>query len=267
MEAAALHEAGRTAWPGVDVPLQELAAYAAAREPVAEHAASLYLACACARGDERAVAALVAAYFGPLRAVVTRILHDAAPADEAMQSLREKLFVKDPTKNKERGIAGYSGRGDLRGWLRVAASRVALGMLRARRAADSDSDGETALQRIAAGDPDPELALLRSRYAPIANEALREVFAGLATRERNLLRQHFVDGLGIDALGGLYGVHRATAARWLERARETLEVRTRKLLIERLGVNGNAVESLVRLLQSELHLTLSGDDGDVAGAG
>src|SRR5439155_27001611 len=99
-------------------------------------------------------------------------------------------------------------------------------------------DGDAELDRLVGADPDPETALLRARYASAANEALREAFASLDARERNLLRQHFVDRLSIDDLGPLYGVHRATVARWLERAREALEARTRKLLMERLDVGG-----------------------------
>src|SRR5262249_73156 len=147
-----------------------------------------------------------------------------------------------------RGIAGYRGRGDLRAWLRVAATRVALGLLRARRR-DAD-DGE--LTSLAAPDASPELALLRRRYTTEANAALRGALAELGVRERNLLRQHFVDGLGIDALGRLYGVHRSTAARWLERAKARFEQRTRALLIAQLGVSADTATSILAMLRSDL---------------
>jgi RNA polymerase sigma-70 factor (ECF subfamily) len=252
MDASALHATGRAGWPAIDVPFEDFAAYVAARDPAPEHAASLYLACACARGDAAAVAALDGAYFDGVRAAIGRVARSASAADEAVQLLREKLFVTDGSR--ERGIAGYAGRGDLRGWLRVAATRVALGMLRGRRPDHDDAE----LDRIATAGPDPEMAVLRQRYAAQANEAIRTAFAALDPRERNLLRQHFVDGLGIDELGRLYGVHRATAARWLEKARETLEKRTRARLAKELAVSAETLDSIVRMLHSDLHISLSG---------
>ena len=47
----------------------------------------------------------------------------------------------------------------------------------------------------------------------IANRTA-EAFAALESRERNLLRYALGDGLSVDAIGTLYRVHRATAARW-----------------------------------------------------
>jgi RNA polymerase sigma-70 factor (ECF subfamily) len=252
VEIAGLYEIGRAAWPAIEVPRDVFEAYAAEREPSPTQAAAVYLACACSRGDAAAVGALEDAYFDTVRAAVGRVARDAAIADEAIQLLRTKLFVAGDD-GKPPGIAGYAGRGDLRGWLRVAATRTAISLLRARRGVDEDGE----IDRIAARGADPELSAMRRRYAAEANDALRTAFAALAPRDRNLLRHHFVDGLGIDALGRRYGVHRATAARWLEKARETLERRTRKLLIERLSVGAETAESIVRMLRSDLHITLS----------
>jgi RNA polymerase sigma-70 factor (ECF subfamily) len=253
MNVAALHESGRARWPTIDVPLEDFATYVAERSPSPAHAPSLYLACACARGDARAVAAFEETYFAAVRVAIGRVAADDGVTDEAIQRLRERLFVADGD-GRPPGIAGYAGRGDLRGWLRVAAIRITLSLLRSRR--PGDGDGE--LDRITAADPDPEVAMMRREYGEEANHALRAAFAELDVRARNLLRQHFVDGLGIDALGRLYGVHRATAARWLEKARQTLEKRTRALLVKRLGVGGSTVDSIVRMLHSDLRITLSG---------
>jgi RNA polymerase sigma-70 factor (ECF subfamily) len=44
------------------------------------------------------------------------------------------------------------------------------------------------------------------------------------------LRLSFVDRLTVDDLGELYGVHRATAARWLQRACEELSSRMRAII-------------------------------------
>jgi RNA polymerase sigma-70 factor (ECF subfamily) len=70
------------------------------------------------------------------------------------------------------------------------------------------------------------------------------------------MRQQCLDGLSIDDLGGLHGVHRATAARWLQKARETLLKETKKNLMKRLGISLAEVDSILRILQSRLDLSL-----------
>ena len=78
----------------------------------------------------------------------------------------------------------------------------------------------------------------------------------LSDREKNLLRQSAIDGLSIDDLAALYRVHRATCARWLEAAREALFSDTRRRLIDEAGIAEAECDSIIRLVQSQLHVTL-----------
>lgn len=251
MNPGDLYRRGREAWAEIDVPEDRFTAYVAERAADAERAGDLYIACACAAGDPVALRRFEERHFADVKAAIARVTSETIVADEALQRLRQRLFVADTGAP---GITGYSGRGDLRGWLRIAATRAALEILRARRPADGDG----ALAHLADDAADPELALMRKEYGAAASEALHAAFAELETRERNLLRQYFVDGLTIDDLGALYDVHRATAARWIEKARATLEKRTRAILRERLGVNRTTLESIVRMVQSDLEANLSG---------
>ena len=59
------------------------------------------------------------------------------------------------------------------------------------------------------------------------------------------------------ALATMYGVHRATAKRWLASARETLMQRTREHLQAALGVNTVELRSAMDLARSRLELSLS----------
>jgi RNA polymerase sigma-70 factor (ECF subfamily) len=52
-------------------------------------------------------------------------------------------------------------------------------------------------------------------------------------------------------------VHRVTVARWLGAARASLLDGTRRRLAERLGLPSPEVESLVRVLWSQLHISIS----------
>jgi RNA polymerase sigma-70 factor (ECF subfamily) len=63
-------------------------------------------------------------------------------------------------------------------------------------------------------------------------------------------------GLGIDQIAALHGVHRATAARRLERAREALLVATRKSLMSRLSIDSAEFESLMDLIRSRLDVSI-----------
>ena len=62
--------------------------------------------------------------------------------------------------------------------------------------------------------------------------------------------------LGIDHIGKVYDVHRATAARWLTRARESLFEMTRSHLRAELGLDDDEFQSLVRLVRSRLDVSV-----------
>jgi len=103
---------------------------------------------------------------------------------------------------------------------------------------------------------DPLLAALKSRYRDEFRDAFAETAAVLTDRERTLLRYRFLDGLSIDEIGVLYRVHRATVARWLAATRETLFEGTRTRLMSRLAVSDSEVDSVLRLIDSQLDASL-----------
>ena len=73
MDIVELHQLGRAAWPTVELAPEAFAAYLAEREPTPARAADLYIACACARGDEEAIGRFEATYFEDVRAIVQRL--------------------------------------------------------------------------------------------------------------------------------------------------------------------------------------------------
>ncbi|HEY5924781.1 MAG TPA: hypothetical protein VIV11_24040, partial [Kofleriaceae bacterium] len=58
-------------------------------------------------------------------------------------------------------------------------------------------------------------------------------------------------------LAKLYQVHRATAARQVEKARERIASGVRKLLSRKTGVHGDELRELAELVSSQLDLSLS----------
>jgi RNA polymerase sigma-70 factor (ECF subfamily) len=250
-----------TAWPGLALGADDFLPYLGERASASwragdalphVRAADLYLACACARGHAAALAALDQRYLPAMDAALgKRSL--AHLRDEVKQRVRTKLLVGDGAGGAPR-IAEYAGRGDLASWLQAVAVRIALNMVRDDRR-DVELVDDDAAAAPASGDS-PELRLIKERGGAALVEAFTEAFAGLTARQRNLLRQHFLDGLGIDELGTAYRVHRATAARWLAKARATLVGRTRRLLADRLQLRAGELDSFGRYIDSQVELVL-----------
>jgi RNA polymerase sigma-70 factor (ECF subfamily) len=250
---------GRAAWPAVVVGDEAFVRYVAERAAKGErtrlqdlHAADLYLACACAAGDPQAIAALDRGFFPEVLAGLVRSGAPPAIADEAVQRLRERLFV--PAEEKRAKIADYGGRGPLVGWLRVAAIRTAKDLHReeATRAAVARDAGPPAT----IPSVDPELAAIQRRYGDDFNRAFRGAFASLTAEERSVLRFYFVDGLNIDRIGGALGLSRATVGRRMVTARSRLRAETLRLLAESLRATPTELESLLSVVRSKLEVSL-----------
>ena len=126
-----------------------------------------------------------------------------------------------------------------------------------KRAGREETLDEILLDHWPSATPDPERKHMRTQYTGELKRAIREAFAALEVRQRNLLRQHILDELTIDDLARLYRVHRATCARWLADARADLGKNTRKRLIAALGVKSDDVDSVLRFLDSDIELSIS----------
>jgi RNA polymerase sigma-70 factor (ECF subfamily) len=177
----------------------------------------------------------------------------ATKQDDVVQGLRRQLFVGEP--GAAPGIAEFKGTGDLRGWLRVTATRAALKLLRKEKR-EVLTDDDALLARSAAAAADPELLYVKEVYRAQFRAAFQAALDSLTDREKNLMRQHIVDRLTVDDLGALYQVHRATVARWLQKARDTLLVRTRKNFMQDARVDRSECESIMQMVQSQLDGTI-----------
>lgn len=237
------------AWPGITVDHDELAAALAARTdaaPTADAAVELALALACARGDRTALAAFDRAYLADVPAGLAHMKLDRAMIDDLVQEVRAKLLVAE--EGAPPRVLEYAGQGKLRGLCQVMAARAALTRLRATRRTTSD-DGVAALAAV--GD-DPELAFLKAHYRDAFKAAFTEAAGELDARDRNLLRLHHLGGVTLDQLAAMYGVHRATAVRWLADVRKRLLAGTRARLRATLSVSAEELDSIMELIGSRL---------------
>jgi RNA polymerase sigma-70 factor (ECF subfamily) len=254
---AQLWEAGRAAFPEARLDRDAFARFVlskadAAPRIAALRGADLYLACACAAGDPRALAILEERYLARLPAALATRERSPAIVDEVKQLVRARLLVASAGAPPK--IAEYGGTGALEGWLRVVALRVH-GNLRRQDRDHEDIDAVTAPAQLAA---DPELLLLRERYQSAFDAALHDAFAALVDRDRAVFRMQFLKGLTLDQIALVFQVHRATAARWIAAARARLFASTTALLRERLGVDDRELTSLMGALGSQLEVSVNG---------
>lgn len=219
----------------------------------ASHAADLALAWSVGEGDPVAVRRFEAHVGGEIAAAVRAIDRDPAFVDEISQRTRVRLVVGDGEGSPPR-IATYRGAGPLRAWVAISAQRIALNAKRDARPALLATDD--VLADVVDREPDPELRHLKTLYRAEFREALLAALAGLADRLRAVLRLRFVEGLELAQIGRLYRVHESTASRWIAGALEDIAGATREHLIARLAISSETADSVVRMVHSQLDLSI-----------
>jgi RNA polymerase sigma-70 factor (ECF subfamily) len=209
----------------------------------------IVLAAACLAGDGAALDVLEHTYGRPLRVLVASIAGDQA--SDVLQDVWARLLVSRDGRLGR--LADYGGRGSLMTWLRVVCAREAISIVRRRRSVALDDD---ALVGRLVTSHDPEVAVIHAQSSAILKRAFEHAVATLEVRERNLLRQHLLDGLTIDDLARLYRVHRATAARWLAKARDGLWAVVQRRLRDELALAPQDLDSLLRTVHDWIDLSL-----------
>ncbi len=255
----------RTAWPGIEQSDDDFLVHLAARLPDQVHtgelalaaalagvcAQDLWLACAVARSDAAALRVFETACLRDLDVAIAHLDGGSALALDVRQAVRERVLSASAGGHAK--IADYRGRGDMRGWLRVIAVREALQLLRARRREAPIIVDDVLADRLDSAAPTGTMTPSeRGAY----REAFAQALATLSPRERNLLRQQYLYGTSIDELARLYGVHRATAARWVARIRELVLHRTRRHVGEALRLTGDDLDSVMGRLANHLDYSL-----------
>jgi RNA polymerase sigma-70 factor (ECF subfamily) len=216
------------------------------------HADHVYLAIACAAGDDAAIRRFEADFMGEVDACAHRLRATADQAAEVGGHLRRILFVSEP--GRPAATREFSGKGDLRGYLRVMATRDLIRLINKGRKEVGVAD-EALLDALSPA-ADAELAFLRDHYRADVDAAMRAALAGLSDDARALLRYHLIDGWSVDRIGALYGVHRSTAARRVTAAREELGAAIRTAVADRLDISLEEVDSIVRLVQSRVDVSI-----------
>ena len=253
LEAA---RAASAALPRVGLALETFVEHLRARlaeegldDPARLAITDLFLACACLHDDPEAWRELERQHLSRIPQFVARIDPSPSFADDVRQRLCEKLI--HASEGSPPKLATYTARGPLGGWLRIAAIREAQTAKRRGRPQVDPDDAD-----LVSPDHDPELQLLKRRYAKEFKEAFTAVLVSLTADERTVLRLHYLDGLTIEEVGKTYRVSRATAARSIASARDKIVERVQERLGSRLGKGGPSPESLFALVKSQFDLSV-----------
>lgn len=163
----------------------------------------------------------------------------------------QHLLIPEPGQAPR--LLSYSGRGPLSAWVQMVAKRKAI--TASQGGAQQVSYAEEILKRTPAL-ADPELDVLKFRYAERFNEALEEALRNLQASDANLLYLSSVKRVPLSATARMEGVSVRTLQRRLATIRQWVFEETRRLARERLGASEEEMSSLLGLVQSQLDVTL-----------
>ena len=244
-----LREQARSQWPDLPFDLEAFERHVQRLNVddtrLAAHGADLLLVSAVLQGYTQALR-IFDSLLASVAGVAGRVDPSHAFIDDVSQELRVKLLT-----GMEPKLRGYGAVGPLAEWLRVAALRTALNLKRSDRLLATD---DVPVAAVLGGFDE---AQMKQFYLQDLNGAIECGFRKLTIRERTLLRLHFVDGLTIERIGTMYGVHRATVARWLVTIRERLFEELSAHLGLTHGLNDTDVRSLYRHMKQDVHVTIS----------
>ncbi len=173
------------------------------------------------------------------------------PPDEVAAATLSHLLVSE--SDRPARILTYSARGPLHAWIHMVAKRNAIQLT--RKVVRYRSDAEEFLEN----SPllaDPELDLLKFRYAKKFNEALEQALRELPATEANLLYLTGVKRVSLASAATMQQVSVRTVQRRIIAIREKVFEQTREIARAKLDATEEEMSSLLALVQSQLDVTL-----------
>jgi RNA polymerase sigma-70 factor len=247
----------------------------------------LYLALACARGNEHAWWEFDQSYRPYIERIARHLASVNLDAEEVIDSVYVELYgTRVVNGARQSKFATYTGRGTLRGWLRTVVWHAVIDLHRARHdeiSIDdwSESGGEThdrpgwrAEARGGEGAMVDRIA--RERYAAATVAALDAGLSTLDDHEKLLLLYYHVEGLKLREIARLVEepasplrrwfqrqskrravtpesrVHESTVMRWLEKVYGKVLDRFRKELEEKSRLSAEEIDICIEMATEDL---------------
>jgi RNA polymerase sigma-70 factor, ECF subfamily len=178
-------------------------------------APDLFLACACLNGNAAALGVLEYSLLPQAAQAIAQVSAEPEFVQHSIETLRQRL-LDEP----EPQLTRYRGQGTLAVWVSVVATGIALEQFGGRAV----QDGPLALAMQYLGhEVGSDLAAQHATMGPALVQAVQAALQALSARDRNILRLHLSGQCSIGQIGRAYGVHRATAARWLAEIRTSVK--------------------------------------------
>lgn len=210
----------------------------------------LYLATACAAGDEDAWGEFRERYFSYIRDFSRRFVHERAAADVADQVIADLW--------QRRRLAQYDGRSTLKTWLGAVVAHAAINAGRLERRMTALDEGTMRARQRVASPSDED--------APRVFAALIErAVADLEPEARLLLLLYYEQGLTLDQMGVMLGASKATLSRRLERLRQGLRDSIETRARQELRMNADSLRERLDFSRLEFDLAAALGGGRVKG--
>ncbi|HEV2913515.1 MAG TPA: sigma-70 family RNA polymerase sigma factor [Pyrinomonadaceae bacterium] len=250
-------------------------------------AQDLYLALACAQGNEHAWWEFDQTFRPFIERIARHLASAELDAEEVIDSVYVELFgTRVVSGVRQSKFATYTGRGTLRGWLRTVVWHAVIDLHRARRDEISvddwtESGGETQDRpgwraEARGGEATMVDRIARERYQTATLAALDTSMAALDDHEKLLLLYYHVEGLKLREIARLVEepasplrrwfqrqskrrastpdsrVHESTVMRWLEKVYAKVLERFRTELEEKGGLSPAEIEVCIGLATEDL---------------
>lgn len=202
------------------------------------HAALLHQSAALKEVDRRIVA------------VCQRVKRARLDLDDLVQLVRARVLVGPPPR-----LETYSGRGALSVWLRAVALTTLSHATRSKRDQETDDDAGDEVLALVSSSRSPELSAIDRRRSAVLISALERALKAFTADERTMLRLRFVNGLAFEEVARIFGLHRTTAMRTLERCHQQLVARFH-LELEADEISKSEFDSLSRLFEGSFVMHL-----------
>lgn len=246
--------AARAAWPQLKLAEEAFLAHvkavanpASPEELAALHGADLWLTCACLSNDRLALDLLEQRFLVRTEGSIAQLDASTAFIDEVRQDVRHKLLVGEQARLRD-----FQGKGSLAGWLKTVTVRQAITLKREAPKVQTEAN----LEELGGVTSDLDASLLKAQYRDAFSTAFRMALRSLNERDRALLKLHYVEGQSVDRIGALYGVHRATAARWVSAARQAVHDHLLTLLKTELVIPAEEIDSFINALRAQVDVSL-----------
>jgi len=253
-----------------------------ARQFISElQSADLYLALACARGNESAWWEFDRRYRSFVERLARHLLTTRADADEVIDHIYAELFgTKIVNGVRQSKFRTYTGRGTLQGWLRAVVSHAVIDFFRRRqdevsldKLEESGEESKMRHSRLAHAHRAEESMLahlVRERYRTVTTSALDHALQSLDDHEKLLLLYYHVDGLKLREIARIVQeplspirkwfqrrarsgrVHESTVMRWLEKAYEKVSEAFVVELATKHGLTAEEIEICMSLATDDL---------------